>query len=80
MQRAEIQQLLKQKPFQPFRVVLSDGRDFDIRYPEMNLLARTYIKIGIPEPNGSNPICDHLVFVPLTQVIRIELLPSIAAS
>jgi hypothetical protein len=71
MEREELSRLLRQRPFQPFRVVLTDGRTFDVRYPEMNLLARLFIKIGIPEP-GPSPICDHTEFVPLSQIVRVE--------
>jgi hypothetical protein len=71
MDHAELQRLLRQRPFQPFRVVVSDGRTYDVRYPEMNLLARGFIKIGIPEP-GPNPLCDHTEFVWLSQIARVE--------
>ena len=75
MEREELRRLLKQRPFRPFRVLVSDGRIFDIHYPEMNLLARSFIKIGIPEAGVANPICDHLEFVPLAQIVRVEPLP-----
>ncbi len=75
MDREELQQLLRQRPFQPFRVILTDGRTLDVRHPEMNQLARTFIKIGIPVPNAPEPTCDHLVYVPLAQIARTELLP-----
>ena len=72
MERERFQQLLRQKPFQPFRVILDDGRTFDIRYPEMNLLASWYVKIGVPEPGAADPICDHTVFVPFSKIARLE--------
>ena len=67
-----LRHFLRQRPFQPFRVVLADGRTFDVRYPEMNLLARTYVKIGVPESDRPDAICDHTVFVPLSSVARVE--------
>jgi hypothetical protein len=76
MEREELSHLLRQKPFAPFRVVLIDGRIFEIRYPYMNLLAHTFIKIGIPEGDGPNPLCDHTEFVWLTQIARVEPLPN----
>jgi hypothetical protein len=73
MQGETLHQWLKRRPFQPFRVYLADGRMFDIRYPRMNLLGRTFIKIGIPEANSPDPlICDHTEYVPLTQITRLE--------
>jgi hypothetical protein len=78
MDRAELHRLLRQKPFQPFRVVLSDGRTYEIRYPYMNLLAESFIKIGIPDANDTRPepLCDHTEFVWLKEIDRAELLSS----
>jgi hypothetical protein len=75
MDREALQQRLQQRPFQPFRLVLTDGRVFDIHYPKMNQLARTFIKVGIPVPDAPEPTCDHLVYIPLTQIARTEPLP-----
>jgi len=78
MEHDELHRLLRQRPFQPFRVVLKDGRTFDIRYPEMNLLARSYIKIGIPETAGPDPLCDYTEYVPLSQIARVDPPPATA--
>jgi hypothetical protein len=78
MEHDELQRLLKQRPFQPFRVYVRDGRKYDIYYPRMNLLARSFIKIGIPDPNLPEPICDHLEFVLLAEIVRVEPLPGTA--
>lgn len=73
MQREELREWLKREPFQPFRVYLADGRTYDVRYPRMNLLAQTFIKIGIPTQNSTNPIlCDHTEYVRLDEIIRLE--------
>jgi hypothetical protein len=80
MYHTELRRLLKQRPFQPFRVILMDGHFFDVRHPEMNQLARSFIKIGIPEATEPDPICDHLEFVSLTHIARVEPLPGPAAS
>ena len=47
MKREDLQRLLRQRPFQPFRVLLRDGRTYEIKYPRMNLLAESFVKIGI---------------------------------
>jgi hypothetical protein len=75
MQRETLREWLKRQPFQPFRVYLADGRTFDVRHPRTNVLAQTFIKIGIPEPNSTNPLlCDHAEYVPLTQITHLESL------
>ncbi len=73
MQRETLREWLKREPFQPFRVHLADGRTYDVRYPRMNLLAQTFIKIGIPMLGSTNPIvCDHTEYVRLDEITRLE--------
>jgi hypothetical protein len=73
--RDEMHRLLRQKPFKPFRVIVRDGRQYDIHHPRMNQLFETYIKIGIPAPDIPPPGCDHLEYVRLSEIERIEDLP-----
>jgi hypothetical protein len=78
MQRETLREWLKREPFQPFRVHLTDGRTFDIRSPRTNLLAQTFIKIGIPEPGSTDPwICDYTEYVSLAQIAKVEPLSSL---
>ena len=72
MDRAELQRLLRQRPFQPFRVVLSDGRTYEVRNPRMNLLAESFIKIGIPHASLPEPVCDHTEYVRLEEIAYTE--------
>ena len=41
------QKLLAKKPFQPFRLVMSSGKTYEVRHPEMAMLTRTDILVGI---------------------------------
>ena len=76
----QLKQMLRQLPAQPFRVLTKDGRTYDVRYRLMNLLNRSYIKIGIPDLSGPYPTCNHTEFVSLKQIDRIELLPKTAVT
>jgi hypothetical protein len=38
MEPEELYDLLHEEPFKPFRIVLSDGRRFHIRYPRINMV------------------------------------------
>ena len=79
MVRDQLQALLRQRPFQPFCIHLNDGRSFEVRYPRINLLAQTYINIGIPETDEPDPFCESFVFVPLKLIARVEPLPHTAS-
>jgi hypothetical protein len=56
--------LLTQRPFKPFRVVMSSGQTYDIRHPEMAFLTRSDLLVGIDEADEGVPadfkICSLL--------------------
>jgi hypothetical protein len=54
MRRNEIIEAVQTRPFQPFRIHLSDGASFEIRHPEMVMVTRTSALVGVPE-DGSPP-------------------------
>jgi hypothetical protein len=49
-----------------------DGRVFDVRHPEMNMVCTTFITIGIPEANVPDPFAEHLVDVEYSLIRQIE--------
>lgn len=57
-------ELLTQQPFKPFRLVMSSGQSYDVRHPEMALLTRTDILVGIGDSDDGIPaefkICSLL--------------------
>lgn len=57
-------ELLTKQPFQPFRLVMSSGETYEVRHPEMALLTRTDILVGIDETDEGVPanfrICSLL--------------------
>lgn len=57
-------ELLAQRPFRPFRLVMSSGQTYEVRHPEMALLTRTSILVGIDVADDGVPaefkICSLL--------------------
>lgn len=76
MRPEDIRELLRQKPFQPVRLTLTDGRTYDVFHPEMLMIGRSTIAIGIPKRNGPDPIYDRLITVSLLHIMQIEPLES----
>jgi hypothetical protein len=72
MSADEIYRRLHQRPFEPFRVHLNDGRVFEIRYPEINMITRTDLIIGIPEANEPDPIAERFELVALEMVHELD--------
>jgi hypothetical protein len=56
--------LLAARPFKPFRLVMSSGQSYDVRHPEMAMLTRTSILVGIDDEDDGVPaefkICSLL--------------------
>ena len=46
-------ELLSQQPFRPFRLVMSSGQSYEVRHPEMAMLTRSDMLIGV-EPGDDN--------------------------
>jgi hypothetical protein len=57
-------ELLGQRPFRPFRFVMSSGQTYEVRHPEMAMLTRTDILVGIDVAEDGVPaefkICSLL--------------------
>ncbi len=57
-------ELLTQRPFKPFRLVMSSGQTYEVRHPEMAWLTRTSILVGVDETEDGVPaefkICSLL--------------------
>lgn len=56
--------LLIAQPFRPFRLVMSSGEKYEVKHPEMAMLTRTDILVGIDETRDGIParfkICSLL--------------------
>lgn len=56
--------LLSERPFLPFHLVMSSGQTYEVRHPEMAMLTRTDILVGIDEADDGIPtefkICSLL--------------------
>ena len=57
-------ELLSQHPFRPFRLVMSSGQSYEVRHPEMAMLTRTDLLVGVGESEEGVPaefrICSLL--------------------
>lgn len=66
----DFQRLLKTRPFQPFRIIMSSGERYEVRHPEMAFLLRTKLVLGLdPDRQG---IADDWTMCSLLHVTAIE--------
>ncbi len=65
-----IRKLLRQQPFKPFRLVMSSGKEYEIRHPEMAMLLQNDILVGVDITDNGMPA--EFDICPLLQVASIE--------
>lgn len=71
----EIQSRLREKPFRPVRIVASEGLRFDIEHPDLVLVGRRDLIIGMAGPESST-IYERVTRVALVHVVALEDLPA----
>ena len=70
--------ILKRQPFQPFRLVMSSGKCYDVRHPEMAWLLKNDVLVGVDVENDGLPA--EFDICPLFHVATIEpILPEPSA-
>lgn len=72
----ELLTALRERPFQPFRLSLTDGRTLEVRHPEMVLPGRRSVVVGLPAPGETEPLYDHRITVDLLHVVSMEPIQS----
>lgn len=67
----DLRDYVRRKPFEPFRLHLTDGSTFDIRHPEMILIARRTVAVGLPASAGSTE-ADRITTISILHIVRAE--------
>lgn len=70
MRAEEIRKHVRMQPFRPIRVFVSDGASYDVRHPEMMLVTRMEIVIGLDPGSGGIP--ERSIICAPSRVERIE--------
>jgi hypothetical protein len=64
--------LLKARPFVPFRLLLSDGGSVEVRSPEVAMLGRQFAVVGLLDPKAAGTFIDRWTTVWYLHVSRVE--------
>jgi hypothetical protein len=68
----DILQRLRQQPFEPFRIHLSDGTVYEIRHPDVVLVGRRSLTLGLASTGEPRLPYDRFETVSLLHVTRLE--------
>ena len=75
MSHEELRNSLRQQPFEPFRIVVTDGTGYDIRHPDLLWVGLRTAYVGLTG-KPSQTYFERSVKIDLLHVMRIEPLDS----
>ena len=79
MNPEELRDTLRQQPFAPFRLVMTDGAGFEIRHPDLLWVGRSTAMVGLTGEPGQT-FYERAVKVALLQIVRLEPLEATPSS
>jgi hypothetical protein len=71
MRPEDVREHLEARPFEPIRLFMSDGATFDIRHPDMCIVSRSAVYVGIPDPRSPG-VAVRVAHCALIHITRIE--------
>jgi hypothetical protein len=71
MSPEELRDVRRQQPFEPFRLVMTDGTGYEIRHPDLLWVGRHSAMVGLTGQPGQT-FYERAVRVDLLHVIRLE--------
>jgi hypothetical protein len=71
--------LVRRRPFQPFRIYLTDQTHYDIHHPEMLMVGTRTAVVGTTE-NPNQKWYDIPITISLLDIVRVEPLQPAAAN
>ena len=72
MSQQDLFDMLRLRPFSPFRVHVTDGTVYEIRHPEMMVVGRTSALVFFPPESMPLPAIDRYESVALLHITRME--------
>jgi hypothetical protein len=70
MSPEELHASLRQQPFEPFRIVLSDGTNYEVRHPDLLWVGKRVAYVGLTGQSGQT-FFERTVKVDLLHVTQI---------
>ncbi len=76
MSPVDLLQALRRRPFEPFRIEVSDGTAYEVRHPELVMVGLGAVIIGIPPAGEQQPVYERAETVSLNHVVKLVPLPA----
>ena len=72
MRTEDIREFTRRQPFEPFRLTLTDGRTYEVRHPDLIMVGRSTVVVGLPPEGVSEGVYDVSVTVDLLHIMQVE--------
>jgi hypothetical protein len=79
MNAEQLRDVLRQRPFRPFTICMTDGSRYDVRHPELVLLYKSTVVFG-DDTESADGIAQRLQMLSLIHIVRLEYLEDATAS
>jgi hypothetical protein len=71
MTRSDLLSRVRQKPFRPFRIIVSENASYDVRHPDWIIVSRDAVTISVAA-DPTQDYSDSTVMIDLFHVVRLE--------
>lgn len=80
MRAQDLQSELTRRPFQPFRIRMTDETTYEVLHPELVVPGRSSVIILVPHPDEQDRrIYDRYHVISYFHIVRLETLPETSA-
>jgi hypothetical protein len=73
MRPDDVLDFVRRRPFQPYRFTTTGGETFEVRHPEMAIVGRSALAVGVP-PSDEISVHNRIVTIALVHIVKLELL------
>lgn len=70
--QSDLRDLVRQSPFKPFRLHLSDGKDLRVPHPDFALITADYLVVANELPGG---VPGDINLIPYEHIVRVAMRP-----
>jgi hypothetical protein len=78
MRPEELTGLLRQRPFVPLRIHMTNGHTYEIYHPEAMVVSRSHAVIGL-RPDPETGVVDRTEYLALLHIVRVEILSPVTS-
>jgi hypothetical protein len=67
----DVLQPLHRRPFEPFRIEVSDGTAYEVHHPELVMVGLGALIVGIPVTGQAKPVYERAETISLRHVVKL---------